>query len=379
MDLGHVKQIFCKQGEVRRILEGDVVLWEKIEGILITDFKHYRYATYTIPVPTLEEPEPSEPTDDTEPSEPVDDTEPSEPTDDTEQTEPTDDTEDITPVWNVSELPKGLSYGVTSEGLTISGYAEDIGRKKVTVDVTIGEHTESTLYTFVVASDGQEIAIASQNLGVWYNYESGVKSGTSALSISGSGASGSSVRYYYSGKPSWMAINTSSGALSGTPNNGYEAQSGLATIYAIRGGENVVGSYKTPTKSLRWNTTNPFPRFRYTNIRIDCTTFLRATGSKGSNFFNLDLSQYMYPIEGGATGITYTIDDTEGKHVTPSISGNTLRLAKKSRCTTTSGCDSYITISAKNSKGSSGIIYVHCDVHAKSASCSSTTVVESVS
>ena len=48
MDLRHVKQIFCKQGEVRRILEGEVVLWEKplVEGIrikkkitdIITDF-----------------------------------------------------------------------------------------------------------------------------------------------------------------------------------------------------------------------------------------------------------------------------------------------------------------------------------------------------
>ena len=51
MDLSRVKQIFCKQGEVRRILEGDVVLWEKITGILITDFKRYRYAVYTITAP----------------------------------------------------------------------------------------------------------------------------------------------------------------------------------------------------------------------------------------------------------------------------------------------------------------------------------------
>ena len=354
MELEHVKQVFVKEGEVKRILKGDVVLWEKDEGILITDFKHYRYATYTIPVPEQEN----------ETS--------------TELQEQDEEAEVITPVWKVSTLPKGLSYTVTSSGLTFRGYAEEIKRHKVTVTVTIGEYSVSTLYTFVITSDGQEIAIASNDLGTWYNGESGVKSGTTTLSISGSGASGGSVKYYSSGNPSWMAINSSSGALTGTPNNGYEAQSGLVTVYAIRGGVNVVGSYKTPSKILRWNTTNGVPRFRYTNIRIDCTSRLRESGTK-YYFFDLDLSQYYYPIDGGATGITYTIDDTEGKHVTPSISGNILSLYKKSRCTTTDGCDSYITIRARNSKGSSALLYVHCDVHAKSASYSYNTVVESVS
>lgn len=344
MDLSNVKQVFCKQGEVLRILSGDVVLWERPpEGIVVTDFMHYKYATYTIPVPA-EAPE------------------------------------DIAPVWEVSELPKGLSYQVTADGLTIKGYAENTGKKKVTVTVTIGEHSENTLYIFDVISDGKEIAIASNDLGTWYNSESGVKSGTTALSISGSGASGSAVRYYSSGKPSWMNINSSSGTLTGTPNTGYEAQSGTVTVYAIRGGENVEGSYKTPSKALRWNTTNGIPRFRYTNIRIDCTARLRESGTNYT-FFKLDLSQYYYPIDGGANGITYTIDDTQGKHVTPSIptGSNTLSLYKKSRCTTTSGCDSYITVRARNSNGSSSWLYVHCDVHAKKSSYSSTTVVEAVS
>ena len=242
-----------------------------------------------------------------------------------------------------------------------------------------GEHVENTLYTFKVTSDGNEIAIASNDLGLWYNGESGVKSGTTALSISGNEASENAVQYYSSGNPSWMTIDSTTGALSGTPNNGYEAQSGLVTVYAIRGGENVVGSYKTPNKLLTWNTTNAIPRFKYTNIRIDCTNDLRASTGNGEIFFTLDLSQYYYPIDGGTTGITYRIDDTEGKHVIPSILGNTLSLKKKSRCTTTTGCDSYITIIARNAKGSSETLNVHCDVHAKSASYSSSTKVESVS
>ncbi|MBQ7220807.1 MAG: hypothetical protein IJS28_07500 [Synergistaceae bacterium] len=342
MELEDVKQVFMPEGEARKILEGETVLWEKLEGILITDFKHYRYASYAILAPAGVP-------------------------------------EDVTPVWEVSELPAGLSYKTAPKGITISGYAERVGRKRVTVRVTLGEQTEETLYTFAITSDGNEIAIASPDLGVWYNAESGAKSGTTALSLSGSGASGSSVTYYSTGKPLWMGINSSSGALSGTPNIGYEAQSGWVTVYAIRGGVNAEGSYKTPRKVLQWRTTNSVPHFRYTNIRLDCTTALRASGNNKTTFFSLDLSQYYYPIEGGANGITYTIDSAQGKHVTPYISGNTLHLQKKSKCTTTSGCDSYITIVARNSSGASGTLYIHCDVHAKKAACSTTTVVEAVS
>ena len=318
MELEHVKQIFVKEGEVRRILKDEVVLWEKQEGILITDFKHYRYATYTIPIPVHEEPEPEED------SEIVN-----------EGTEPEEEPEELTPVWEISELPQGLTYKVTSEGLTFSGYAEKIQRKRVTVKVTIGEYTEENLYTFDITSDGNEIFIANQNLGVWYNGESGVKSGAAVLSISGSGASESSkVRYYCSGTPSWMNIDSQNGSIVGTPNDGYEAQSGYVTVYAIRGGVNKVGSYKTPNKMLRWRTTNVTPRFRCTKIKLDCTADLRATGTKYT-FFTLDLSQYYYPIETGLNDITYTIDETQGKHVTPSMWGNKLELYKKSRCTTT--------------------------------------------
>lgn len=86
-----------------------------------------------------------------------------------------------------------------------------------------------------------------------------MKGGTSILSISVNGADESTVSYY------------SSGTLTETPNTGYEAQSVLVTVYAIRGGKNVTGSYKTLSKVLRWNTTSSIYRFRYTNIRIECT------------------------------------------------------------------------------------------------------------
>ena len=91
MDLSQVKQVFCKQGEVKRILEGDVVLWEKERHFTgkvvlipsdtntITDFAVGRYAEIMFKA-------------------------------------------DGVPEWSISELPAGLSYEVTSEGLKIAGY-----------------------------------------------------------------------------------------------------------------------------------------------------------------------------------------------------------------------------------------------------------------
>ena len=83
--------------------------------------------------------------------------------------------------------------------------------------------------------------------------------------------------------------------------------------------------------------------------------------------------------EANTKKIQNLIDETKGNHVHPYISGHTLSLQKKSRCTTAQGCDSYITVVASNAKGSSSVLYIHCDVHAKSDTCSSSTVVESVS
>ena len=120
MDLSQVKQVFCKQGEVKRILEGDVVLWEKkghftgkvvlipSDTNTITDFAVGRYAEIMFKA-------------------------------------------DAVPEWSISELPAGLSYEVTSEGLKIAGYATEAGSK----DVEISTGSDTQTYTFRIEDDGE--------------------------------------------------------------------------------------------------------------------------------------------------------------------------------------------------------------------------------
>ena len=120
MDLSRVKQVFCKQGEVKRILEGDVVLWEKkghftgkvvlipSDTNTITDFAVGRYAEIMFKA-------------------------------------------DAVPEWSISELPAGLSYEVTSEGLKIAGYATEAGSK----DVEISTGSDTQTYTFRIEDDGE--------------------------------------------------------------------------------------------------------------------------------------------------------------------------------------------------------------------------------
>ena len=120
MDLSQVKQIFCKQGEVKRILEGDVVLWEKERHFsgkvvlipsdtnTITDFAVGRYAEIMFKTDGVAE-------------------------------------------WSISELPAGLSYEVTSEGLKVAGYATEAGSKDV--EISTGSYTQT--YTFRIEDDGE--------------------------------------------------------------------------------------------------------------------------------------------------------------------------------------------------------------------------------
>ncbi len=128
MDLSGVKQVFCKQGEVRRILSGDLVLWEKANDgrvVLIPkssskpieDFRVGKYAEIVF--------------------------------------RPEYENVDGTPEWSISELPAGLTYEVTSGGLKVSGYASEVGTKDVSITVTFGEYSDTQTYTFKIEDDGE--------------------------------------------------------------------------------------------------------------------------------------------------------------------------------------------------------------------------------
>ena len=373
MELRQVKQIFCEQGEVRRILSGDVVLWEKtgtsgvgesgaiddetpvstlipfsddISGPL-TDFIYYKYGKMTFTAPQASE-------------------------------------------WTISDIPAGLTSEVTDEGLVVSGYAEEICSKEVTVSAKVGETTRSKTYTLNVISDGYLLFIASTDLGYWRNGAAGVQSGTKEVSAAMQTPSGNSLgsfvgiaetSYVASGNPSWMNIDSRTGKLSGTPNSGYEAQSGNVEIYAIN------PTRKSPTKSLRWTTGNIVPRFRYSSIYLDITGPMRAELSeiaKWSTIFSADIYDWLYPLETGASFSVVVAGAAENWAVWPTstelsstqvtISGNSFNVVKRARVSNPAAvATKTFALKASNSYGTD-VVYIYCNIYEKThPSASSTT------
>ena len=271
MELEHVKQVFIKEGEVKRILKGDIVLWKKPEvGIQIkknstepvTEFVAGKYFDMTFPVEY--------------------------------------DKAIGTPTWSISGLPEGLSYTVTNEGLKISGYAEGTGTYNVTVTVTLGEYSDSQIYTFIIESDGNKIEITNSSLGNWNIGLAG--SATLTSSVTGN-IEGSKEYRYSSSLPSWMSLNPTTGVLSGTPDeSAYSA--GYVYVYAI------MGAYRSPLKVLRYDTVRVKPTPKYTaSIIIDCTALCVSKSSSYKSEYELNLQEL---FESTATPLSsYTFSITE--------------------------------------------------------------------
>ena len=133
MELENVKQVFINEGEVKKILKGDVVMWQKNNVIHltksktepVTDFLAGWYSEVTFPAEY--------------------------------------DTAIGTPEWSVSGLPEGLSYMVTDEGLMIYGYASEPGTHEIAVTASLNGYSDTRTYTFTVDSSEYGIDITTSN------------------------------------------------------------------------------------------------------------------------------------------------------------------------------------------------------------------------
>ena len=289
MDLGQVKQVFCKQGEVRRILEGDVVLWEKpdeqlpdgFEGIRIireetvpiNDFFVGKYEKFTFRAIYRKD--------------------------------------EGTPTWSISELPEGLSYEVTNKGLIISGYAEKACTKEVTITAALGEYSDTKTYTFNIADDGNKIRITNDGLGTWNN--GFTRSVTLTSSVTGD-IDGTPTYYVSrsSSMPSWMSLNQSTGVIPGTPNITKQTSGGVS-FYVVK------GAYKSLNHPLGYKTVNikPTPLIP-SSIILNVTSFCRYTKTNKLTEYDFNIYDFLEPMEEKLTtwSMSSLIEDETINHAT---------------------------------------------------------------
>ena len=179
--------------------------------------------------------------------------------------------------WTFANLPAGLS----DSGATVRGTAAAFETKTVTVKVTKGSYSDTKDYTFTVYGiaisttslpDGTAGSSYSASLGVTKSLPSGV----------------GSLVYYASNLHSGLAINNSTGVISGTP-------TAIATknisVYATQ------SPYRSATKSLNLTIKTP-PNPSFTSD----TTIINVSASK------------LYNGTAAAVGVTIATGTISGSH-----------------------------------------------------------------
>ena len=245
---------------VRGIDCGEITLFIRIdrdETVPITDFYYYKNATATFTATWVTPPE----------------------------------LEGRYPVWRVDGLPKGLT-GTSARGvLTISGYAQESGTKAVTMSVSFGECSDTKVFTFSVAREGNSLAITNTSVGEW---TIGVGSSVT-LTSSVTGSISGTAKYYASGQPSWMSLNASTGVLSGTATG--TATSGSIDAYVVK------GNYRSPAKSLSYSKFEAIPKWSRSAITLDVTALARNSNQITEASINLG----SLVAHDGSNGVTFSL------------------------------------------------------------------------
>lgn len=254
-----------------------------------------------------------------------------------------------TPIWSVEGLPAGLTWSYSDAGLTVAGHATEVTTKDVTISLRLGKCSDTKTYVFDVKNVAS-IVITNSDLGTW-NVGFG---GSATLTSSVTGSISGATRYYATNMPSWMSLNSSTGALSGVASYGGV----IDNVYAYV----TKGDYLSPTKALRYTTVNVLPSWKYSRINIDVTELMRGCSNGIYEDLSLDglyTPSYIAPIESTnylSLSSVGTEKDLEIGIV--NLGGWYLRLKKYSNAST-SAYQRGFTITVTNEYGSASI-KVYC-------------------
>ena len=263
-----------------------------------------------------------------------------------------------TPSWSVDGLPAGLTWSVSDAGLTVAGYATEVITRDVQISLRLGEFSDTKNYVFDVKKVAS-ITITNNDLGTWNVGFGGSATLTSAITGNISGA----ITYYVQNMPSWMSLNSSTGALSGVPIQG--GVTAYVHAYATK------GDYLSPTKVLRYTTIDVLPSWKYSKINVDVTELMRRYGSGVYSDLSLNglySPSYIAPIPSKteinlttASGTTYKdlLVDTF-----PHSTGWSLRFTKNNATTASANQTKSFYLTISNEYGSAEIT-VSCKIVSK--------------
>ena len=190
--------------------------------------------------------------------------------------------------WSITGLPEGLLYMANSDTLTIYGNAEAIGTSQVTITITLGEYTDTKVFTFDVTDDGfvPELVLTS-DIPVFYDD----KQYSFTVDIAKDG-----VAYTAKGfsviEPSWLTAD-SQGVIKG------KAVADVPNANSVKVKASYMYNNKQYTiyKDYVISAYNIVPVRRYPRVIIDLTAMMRITVFPFEQEFSLDISDVVYKID----------------------------------------------------------------------------------
>ena len=289
MELSKVGRLFVPEGEVKEIRIGNTLIWKATAPAIhikeddtqvISDFFYYKEGTKDFTV---------------------------------KHNLPDDVLENNTFEWTVTGLPAGLTATHSADGLTltVSGFAEKIGTSQVTITLTLGEYTDTKIFTFDVTDDGKGLTLTTEASS---NFAYGL-SNTHNISVTSNNSNvnniGRPTAKTDDTLPSWLTISgyQASVKLLGTPPV-ESCPSDLNSLPAVvqcnvygQTTNSDFGNYKTPKVPVTLKIYPVLLRCKYNRVNVDLTCLRNYTGER-----NLIVSDWIYPVITEYNGQPIVID-----------------------------------------------------------------------
>ena len=214
-------------------------------------------------------------------------------------------------IWAITGLPPGFStefrYNET-DVIYIVGYPTITGTYTVTATVTRGSYSNSQTYTFTIIDDGYGVAITDTDLPTFYG---GVAWSGSVTATANVPSDAGALTYYATELPDWLNLNSTTGALTGTPPEYIEPINGMT-------GDNYVSfglyaeryPYRSPVQYYMGYIEAPVPEFDEEAYTVEFSAAdVKNSAKVGTVIATLDCYGENFYTGGSLNGVLKWVDN----------------------------------------------------------------------